>query len=221
MASPCVSLNALLFEDDRVRDFQRLDRFLDERLEDIYPEATSELAAAITRQMVPELLAHYNVPQGARVLDVGCGTGLALAVFRDHGCNPVGLGFGEEASLARDKGFDVVEEDMSFTSFPDHDFDLVWCRHVIEHSLFPYFTLSEMHRLLKPGGAIYVEVPSPGTAANHEANPNHYSVFGETMWLNLLSRVGFTDIRSSKIDFEIPVGKDAYLVFDAQKSDQR
>jgi len=33
--------------------------------------------------------------------------------------------------------------------------------------------------------------------------------------------VGFTDIRSSKIDFEIPIGKDSYLVFDARKPDPR
>jgi len=216
-----MSLNTPSIEDHRVRDFQRLDAFLDERQEDIYPEESSELAAAITRQMVPAILSHYDVPKGARVLDVGCGTSLALEVFRDHGCNPVGLGFGEEASMARDKGFDVVEEDMSFTSFADGDFDLAWCRHVIEHSLMPYFTLSEMHRLLKAAGAIYMEVPCPDTAAKHEANPNHYSVFGETMWLNLLSRVGFTDIRSSKIDFEILTGKDTYLVFDARKPDPR
>lgn len=67
----------------------------------------------------------------------------------------------------------MIGADMSFLPVADGSFDAAWCRHVLEHSPFPYFTLSEMHRILRDDGPIYLEVPAPDTACHHERNPNH------------------------------------------------
>ena len=200
-----------------MRDYSRLETFLDARLGHIYPEPLGEPHVSITARMVPMLVEHYSLAPGARVLDVGCGHALALKAFREAGMAPVGIGFGDEAARARDEGFEIVEQDMSFLDLPAESFDLVWARHVVEHSVFPYFTLSEMHRLIKPGGVFYMEVPGPGTPCRHEANANHYSVMGHEMWESLLQRCGLTAIRRNDIRFHVPAGDDLYFAFDCRK----
>jgi hypothetical protein len=70
-----------------------------------------------------------------------------------------------------------------------------------------------MHRLLKPGGMLYVEVPAPDTAVAHQANPNHYSVLGQSMWTQLIQRAGFPEVRARAINFETNRGPDTYWAF--------
>ncbi len=103
--------------------------------------------------------------------------------------------------------------DQSYLDFDDASFDLVWCRHALEHSVAPYFTLAGFHRVLAPGGALYVEVPAPDTACKHETNPNHYSVLGRSAWISLMQRSGFEVIDTVAIDFAVPAGPDTYWGF--------
>jgi SAM-dependent methyltransferase len=188
----------------------RLGRFLDKLRWDVYPEPRSDLHESLTRQMFTMVCETCGLGAGARVLDVGCGEGGALELFRAAGMRATGIALGEDVDACRQRGLDVLEMDLAFLDFPDATFDLVWCRHALEHSIFPYFVLSEMHRVLKPGGVLYVEVPSPDTACQHEANPNHYSVFGKRMWQELIRRSGFVDMQSYDINVEVALGPDLY-----------
>jgi len=129
----------------------------------------------------------------------------------------VGITLGPDAEICRGKGLNVLEMDLSFLDFADGAFDMVWCRHALEHSVFPFFTLSEMHRVLKPGGLLYVEVPAPDTACGHQRNPNHYSVLGKSMWLELIRRVGFGPTTGLDIGFTTGMGPDTYWAFIQQK----
>lgn len=98
--------------------------------------------------------------------------------------------------------------DQSFLDFPDGTFDVVWCRHCLEHSIFPYFTLSGFHRILRPGGWLYVEVPVPDTSCAHQTNRNHYSVLGKSMLGSLIERSGFRIVDVLDITFSVPAGPD-------------
>ncbi len=115
--------------------------------------------------------ARASLPEGAKVLDIGCGQGVALKHFAADKLNAVGIAIGEDVRICCEKGYNAVEMDLSFLDFEDETFDLVWSRHVLEHSIFPYFSLAETYRVLKPGGILYMEVPAPDTAANHQSNP--------------------------------------------------
>ncbi len=195
------------------RDFSRFDTFL-KRLEgEVYPEIPSEPHLSITRMMIDDLQAQGVLKAGMRVLDVGCGQGVALEHFRALGLDAVGITLGPDAAVCREKGFDAREMDQNFITFPDASFDLLWCRHVLEHSVAPLFTLSEYHRLVKPGGAVYVEVPAPDTAAHHELNVNHYSVLPASAWQHLFLRSNFRIERSTAFNFSIPAGEDTYWSF--------
>jgi len=196
---------------------RRLDAFLAKLRGDIYPETETEGHSTITREMFKRLMDLHPLPQGASVLDVGCGQGVGLEVFREAGLAPVGVTLGEDAKVCRGKGFEVVEMDLSFLDFEDGRFDMVWCRHALEHSVFPFFTLSEMHRVLKPGGLLYVEVPAPDTSCAHQSNPNHYSVLGKSMWLELIRRTGFEALGQVDINFPTGLGPDTYWAFMQKK----
>ena len=191
----------------------RLDAFLQRVRGDVYPEPPSQLHDEITRRMVEAVLRRHPLPAGARVLDIGCGQGLALQLFRDAGFQAIGIGLGADVDVCQMLGLDVREMDFSALDFEDAQFDLVWCRHALEHSIFPFFMLSELHRILKPGGVLYAEVPAPDTACEHEANPNHYSVLGKRMWLSLIRRAGFVDVEGKDLKLTTAQGPDLYWAF--------
>jgi SAM-dependent methyltransferase len=196
-----------------MRDYARFDAFLSSLTGDIYPEAPSEPHLTITRTIIEQLHTDGLLRPGARVLDIGCGQGLALAQFRRLGIDAVGVTLGPDYDVCRTQGFYVRQMDQNFMSFADAEFDFLWCRHVLEHSAAPLFTLSEYRRVVKPNGLVYVEVPAPETSAHHETNANHYSVFPSACWLQLFSRARLLVQSSLELSFAVPCGPDRYLSY--------
>jgi len=196
----------------------RLEEFLAGIKAATYPEPASDLHDGITTQMLDRLWTRCTLPPGGRVLDVGCGQGVALKHFIARGLDAVGITLNPvDVQESVKRGFNVLEMDQSFLDFPEAHFDLIWCRHCLEHSVFPYFTLSGFFRVLKPGGWLYVEVPAPDTSCNHQRNPNHYSVLGKTMHACLMQRAGFKVIDVVDINFGVALGPDTYWAFILQK----
>ena len=143
---------------------------------------------------------------------------MTLSLFKKERFSAVGITLNsEDASVCRQKGYEVYEMDQSFLSFNHEEFDFIWCRHCLEHSIFPYFTLSEFSRVLKRKGYLYIEVPAPDTICNHQKNKNHYSVFGKSMWAELIERSGFDIIDFMDIKVPLKAGTDFYLAFIQQK----
>lgn len=183
-----------------------------------YPEAPSEPHQTVTRIMMEQILQSCRIVKPGRILDVGCGQGPALDVMREKGFHAVGITINDEdLRVCREKGHEVYDMDQSFLDFRDGEFDLVWARHCVEHSILPTFTLSGFHRVLKNGGLLYVEVPAPDTVCHHEQNTNHYSVFTKSAWVSLLKRAGFRIAWDNNFDFTLPIGTDTYYMFVCEK----
>jgi SAM-dependent methyltransferase len=196
----------------------KLESFLERIKGQTYPEKPSRLHDEITAQMMDVIWSKCSPPPGAKVLDVGCGQGVALKRFAGRGCDVTGVTVNAtDIEECRKLGYNVLEMDQSFLDFPDASFDLVWCRHCLEHSIFPYFTLSEFSRVLKPGGWLYVEVPAPDTSCKHQTNKNHYSVLGKSMLRDLITRSGFRILDIKDIKFTVNAGPDMYWGFIQQK----
>ena len=196
------------------RDFSRLNRFLDKIEADVYPEEPSYTHELITEKALEQMEKLYPLQPGMKVLDVGCGQGPALEYFRLRGADYLGVTLSDEdIKVCISKGFNAVKMDQSFLNIPEQSQDLIWARHVIEHSVFPLFTLHGFNQVLRAGGMLYLEVPAPGTSCHHELNPNHYSVLPKEAWRSLLLRSGLRVLGDVDYSFEVPAGPDTYWGF--------
>lgn len=95
------------------------------------------------------------LPPGARVLDVGCGTGFHVARFRQRGYDVVGVEPGEELrrrARANNPGVTIDDGDMENLAFEDASFDGLLAIEVIRHVPHPEQAVAEAARVLRPGG---------------------------------------------------------------------
>lgn len=110
------------------------------------------------RRAVRTLIRRY----GARtpMLDAGCGTGLNLAGMPAGSVgidlNPRNL----ELVRRRLPHQVAVEGDIEDMPFEDESFGTVVCTEVLEHVPYPEKALSEIGRVLRPGGVLIGSVPS-------------------------------------------------------------
>ena len=124
--------------------------------------------ARLTAQSVDAVLDAASVRNGSRMLDVCCGPGVlsAAAVARD--AQATGIDFSAEAvNIARSNVPDAEfhEGDALAIPFDADSFDAVVCGFGIIHVPDPEAALSEMHRVLIPGGRVAIsvwEAPNPG-----------------------------------------------------------
>jgi SAM-dependent methyltransferase len=123
--------------------------------------------------------------------------------------NVTGIGLSPgDIEICEKKGHTIKKYDISFLpqkdGYYDESVDFIFCRHALEHSPYPIFTLMEYNRVLKQGGKLYIEVPAPNCERKHEYNLNHYSILGDQQLAALLQRTGF-DINIFN-NFEFDVG---------------
>lgn len=106
-----------------------------------------------------------NLPSGARVLDDGAGAGSFASGRDDVTVVRVDLEPPGDGGAPRQAG-DWVAADAARLPFGDSSFDLVVSNHSLEHFPAPEVALSEMGRVLKRGGALYIAVPDATTVTD-------------------------------------------------------
>ena len=96
-----------------------------------------------------------------RILDVGCGTGANLIMLSKYG-DAEGVDVSEDAlAFCRERGLDKVRLGAGEAlPYEDGTFDLVTAFDVVEHMDDDLAGLSEMQRVLRPGGRALLFVPT-------------------------------------------------------------
>ncbi|WP_287524458.1 bifunctional 2-polyprenyl-6-hydroxyphenol methylase/3-demethylubiquinol 3-O-methyltransferase UbiG [Okeania sp. SIO2C2] len=109
---------------------KKIENFLEKIKDDTYPEPPTKLHNQITEQMFDVCLKQIFLPPAAKILDIGCGQGVALEIFKKHGFSPTGITLNsQDVAICQQKGYQVYEMEQSFLEFEDNYFDFVWCRH--------------------------------------------------------------------------------------------
>ena len=190
---------------------KKLKSFIETSYTEVYPEPLSKLHSTITEKVLPHIVKKFNISTSARILDVGCGQGVALNLFKKLGFSPIGITLSDQdIQICKASKFKVFQMDQSFLEFEKNSFDFLWSRHCLEHSLFPLFTLGEYRRVLSSGGIAYIEVPAPETVNQHHQNKNHYSLFTREVWKSLMDRSQFKLIDSYEYTLDTSRGPDYY-----------
>ena len=123
-------------------------------------------------------------PDGARVLEVGCGPGrLSIRLARQHGLNVTGLDL-DPAMVERaranagrlgngsERRLSFLVGDAASLAFPDGSFDLVVSTFSMHHWADPTAGLAEIGRVLRPGARALVWDFRPGVRP-HPFGPRH------------------------------------------------
>ncbi|MGI9069732.1 MAG: methyltransferase domain-containing protein [Pyrinomonadaceae bacterium] len=97
-----------------------------------------------------------------QLLDIGAGRGELLRAASEAGWSAVGIepsaSFAEYA--ARYSGAKIKREPLEQCNFPDASFDVVVLSAVLEHVYNPDEIIKEIARILRPGGALFLDVPN-------------------------------------------------------------
>jgi methionine biosynthesis protein MetW len=110
-------------------------------------------------------LFEQNIDATSRCLDVGCGAGQTYAqlVYRSA-ASYTGVDVSSTAvDLARSNGLRAeLIDDAASLPFADDSFDVVICIEVLEHLFLPQQAVSEILRVLRPGGRLIASAPNVG-----------------------------------------------------------
>ena len=130
---------------------------------DIYGEVHDATVSAV---------ASLNLPDSARLLDVGCWDGemtlryAASADLKKENLYGIEIVPGEAKKAS--KHFQVKILDIEKDKFPyaDNFFDVVVVNQVFEHLKNIFHPITEIHRVLKPGGYLIFSVPNLSSLHN-------------------------------------------------------
>jgi glycosyltransferase involved in cell wall biosynthesis/2-polyprenyl-3-methyl-5-hydroxy-6-metoxy-1,4-benzoquinol methylase len=165
--------------------------------------AASELKQATARLYLSEIHRYQGSEKG-RLLEVGCGEGDFLVLAEAAGWQVTGVEFSSDAgrkARQRLKNGEVSIGELQDTKFPAEQFDLCVLSDVIEHVRSPQDFLREIHRLLKPGGALFIATPSIDSWSARflrqkwmEFKTEHLTYFDRQTIQTALFKSGFRDV---------------------------
>jgi ubiquinone/menaquinone biosynthesis C-methylase UbiE len=111
-----------------------------------------------TYRRIKKIFNGLDLPAGARILDVGCGSGKLARFWRQQGGDVVGLDISDEAlAFTHGKGVAAVKGDVRKLPFTDGEFDLVYSDGLLEHFPDPDAVLAELFRVSR--GVVFNLVP--------------------------------------------------------------
>ncbi len=149
----------------------------------------------------------FVLPEGARLLDVCCGSGVVGNSFTEKVGEKIGLDLTPEmVKLASERLDKVVQGTVYDVPFPEASFDIVCTREVLHLLPNPGKPISEIFRVLKPGGQFVVGQILPFSELDgpwmyrvfKKKQPLIFNMFQEEDFRQMLLEAGFVDLRMTE-----------------------
>lgn len=141
-----------------------------------------------------------NDGKGKRILDVGCHAASFLSLFKARGWEVTGVDPNPRSSYGEKwYGIKVIRQLFSKGMFPAGSFDAILHSHALEHVPDPRGNFEEFHRILKPGGWAFIEVPNESyeKVSVQKTVPHLYFFTPET--LSEMARNAGFEVRSTRV----------------------
>jgi 2-polyprenyl-3-methyl-5-hydroxy-6-metoxy-1,4-benzoquinol methylase len=142
---------------------------------------------------------------GARVLDIGCGSGELLVRLASLGATQLdGIDFSARAvALAANNGLTVFRGLFTEFEAANETYDVIFMNNYLEHTVDPTAEVEKALRLLRPGGFLVGEVPNYRSVGRWIAGrfwggnhaPRHTFQFEPKTLEGLLQRGGFERVQ--------------------------
>ena len=121
---------------------------------------------SFVHQMAGGVVEWLALQPGERVLDLGCGDGQLSAKLAEARAIVTGADASAEmVAAARNRGIDAIEASAERLPFPNASFDAVFSNAVLHWVRNHDAMISEVHRVLKPGGRFVAEMGGQGNVA--------------------------------------------------------
>lgn len=119
-----------------------------------------DICLPIQKYRIDEL--KYVFDPTKKLLDVGCASGAFLHSVKSHVLECVGIEFNLDNARFVEEVLEikVYTKRIEDVDLPQEYFDIVTAFQVLEHVDDPMLFLKGIHKLLKPGGTICIEVPN-------------------------------------------------------------
>ena len=188
-----------------------------------YARAAQDYANGFARKkdvdQTPDMTAFLaHVPDGGRILDLGCGPGHCAASFRDAGYGIDATDATPEmADLALERyGIEVRVEPFEALSAVA-EYDGIWANFSLLHAPRADFPthLSRIHRALRPGGALHLGMKL-GSGEARDRLGRFYTYYDEDELTGLVEAAGFTVVQTRRGDGEgLAGGIETFVVLTA------
>jgi len=153
---------------------------------------------------VEEIVAGFAAyRQTTRLLEIGFGSGVMLHAASRAGWNAEGVEISRTATEhAQAEGFKVFCGDLSDARYPDDYFDVVIASELLEHVADPRRIVTEIARILRPGGLLWATTPNIKGLSSRvlrlnwtAVGPDHLHLFSQKGISRLLNGAGFRRVR--------------------------
>jgi ubiquinone/menaquinone biosynthesis C-methylase UbiE len=165
----------------------RIAAYWDEHIHDLaitsYPAGTREFFQQLDEYRYDKLnylsrVVDFDGYKGKNLLEVGCGAGIDLVRFARGGANVTGIDLSKTAIDLACKNFEQSERNADLCmmngecmQFADNTFDVVYAHGVLQYTADSAKMITEIHRVLRPGGEAIM------------------MVYNKHSWLNLMRNV--------------------------------
>jgi 2-polyprenyl-3-methyl-5-hydroxy-6-metoxy-1,4-benzoquinol methylase len=173
--------------------------------------ANQEASLAERRSHIGTLNRYFRLPRHARLLDIGCALGFMLQEAKAAGWDAVGVETSDFAARYAEQHTNCPVHSCTLqqASFPCQAFDVVTLMDVIEHVPHPLDLMTEVYRVLRPRGVVFIVTPNfssvfvrmYGLKAYGVWPEQHVVYFQPATVRRLLRKVGFGRIITGSKDF--------------------
>jgi SAM-dependent methyltransferase len=151
------------------------------------------------RTVLDGVIARLGLPQPARILDAGCGSGRNMVELAKLG-SVTGVELSETSvALARERDAgEVIAGSVLEMPFADDSFDLAVSLDVIEHLEDDLAALRELRRTAAPGGVLLVTVPAyQWLWSGHDEINHHHRRYTRRSLQRVAEQAGWSQQRTT------------------------